>query len=424
MVWPIVLFLAAGFATPLQAQLGARDPEFAKVPFETWIADGKQASFKWSMQLTKPQLSVHQRLYSQVEVVIDGVELARRRGQGQFVIFVQIKDAKDTIYQDHGNIDLQKIEESVKSSNITFSDSAFFLPGDYRIDVALYATGTKEYSVKKANLHVAALTADPLAASWKDLPAVEVRPTAEPPDSWYLPTVKGRVQFIAAPRHPLQIEIIANITPSERETGSLRIQDRNLGFLIPALKVLAQSDFKNSSLNVSLFDLVRQKVTFRQENVSDLDWLRMRSSLAAADPGIIDVKSLENRLQKARFFVREINNRVGEKPSSKVLIILSSSVAFGRDEDLEPLHLETPTDARVYYIRYQGEPARVYYGPESQNGRRRRGTVPGQNVSLISPPVDQLVPVLKALSPKVFDVKSAVELRKAIGAILSEISTL
>ena len=422
-VWTALLFIVlAVAAVPLLAQRDWRDREFRGIPFDEWVAGGKPGTFKWSMRVTKPQLSVHQRLFSQVEVVVDGGELAKRRGQGQFLFFVQITDANNHIYQDHGNIDLEKVEEGVKASNITFSDTAFFLPGLYRVDVALYATATKEYGVRKASLHVSPLAADPLAASWRDLPAVEVRPHEEPPDSWYLPTVRGRVQLSATPRRPLQIELIANITPSERESGSLRVQDRNLSFLLPALKVLAQTEFKNSSLNVSLADLVRQKITFRQENAGDLDWPLMKIALAAADPGIIDVKSLEKRQQKARFFMREINKRVGENPSSRVLIILSSSVTFGSGEDLEPLRLETPTDCRVYYIRFQAEPARMVYGPQQQVGRRRRGTGPGQNIGLISPDADQLAPMLKALSPKVFDVKSALEVRRALAAILNDIA--
>ena len=422
-VWPAVTLIAlAAAATPLAAQGNSRDREFRGIPFDEWVAGGKPGSFKWSMHVAKPQLSVHQRLVSQVEVVVDGGELAKRRGQGQFLFFIQITDSKNHVYQDHGNIDLEKVDDGVKASNITFSDAAFLLPGDYRVDVALYATATKEYGVRKTSLHVPPLATDPLAASWRDLPAVEIRPHAEPPDSWYLPAVKGRVQFSTSPRQPLQIELIANVTPSERDSSSLRVQDRNMSFLLPVLKVLAQTEFKNSPVNVSLADLVRQKITFRQENVSDLDWPRMKSSFAGADPGIIDVKSLEKRQQKARFFMREINKRVGEKPSSRVLIILSSSVTFGLGEDLEPLRLETPTDCRVYYIRFQAEPARVVYGPQQPTSRRRRGPGPGQNVALISPDLDQLAPMLKALSPKVFDVKSAIEVRRALASILNDIA--
>ena len=239
-----------------------------------------------------------------------------------------------------------------------------------------------------------------------------------------MPSVKGRVQFSTAPRQPLRIDLIANITPSESQSGSLRVQDRNLGFIIPALKLLAQTEFKDSSLNVALMDLVRQRVTFKQENVDDLDWPTMRKSLAAADPGVIDVKSLENRRQNARFFLREINKRVGEKPSSRVLIIFSSAVAFDSGQDMEPLRLESPTDCHVYYIRFQSEPARVFYGPERPGSRGRRGPMPGQNVSLISPEMDHLAPLLKALSPKVFDVKSAIEMRRAIASILNDIAAL
>ncbi len=421
---PALLFISvAALTTALAAEPG-RDPEFARVPFDEWVAQGKPGPFKWSFHVSKPQLSVHQRMFASTEVLIDGIELAKRRGQGKFVIFVQIKDANDKIYQDHGDIDLEKVEEAVKSSNITFTDSAFYLPGEYRVEVAIYCAATKEFGVRKTTLHVAAPLGDiALVNSWRDLPPVEIRPVAEPPDSWFLPSIKGRVHFTATPKTPLLIDLVANITPSEHESGSLHIQDRNLSFLIPALKVLAHSEYGRASVNTSLVDLVRQKVTFLQEKVTKLDWLGMRSALASADPGIIDVKTLEKQQQKVRFFLREINKRVGEKPSSRVLVILSSAVTFGRGEEMEPLHLETPTDCRVYYIRYQAEGARLLYGPQPPMGRRRRGgPIGGGGPTLISPEADQLAPMLKALSPKIFDVKSAADLRKAIGTIMTDIS--
>lgn len=107
-VWSLLSFITFAAAAPQIGHIGSRDEEFARVPFNEWIAEGKPGSFKWSMHVTKPQLSVHQRLSAQIEVAIDGVELAKRRGQGQLLIFVQIKDAKDNVYRDLGNIDLEK----------------------------------------------------------------------------------------------------------------------------------------------------------------------------------------------------------------------------------------------------------------------------------------------------------------------------
>src|SRR6476646_4537560 len=88
----IALVLLLGMAAPLliDAQQGAIDPEFAKVPFDQWLADGTSAQIKWTVHMLPAGLSSFQRLMAGIKVRVDGGELARRRGEGQLLMFVQI----------------------------------------------------------------------------------------------------------------------------------------------------------------------------------------------------------------------------------------------------------------------------------------------------------------------------------------------
>ena len=54
--------------------------------------------------------------------------------------------------------------------------------------------------------------------------------------------------------------------------------------LIPALRALSEMDIKNGSINVTLLDLERRKVSFNQEAASQLDWTRLRSALSFTAP--------------------------------------------------------------------------------------------------------------------------------------------
>ena len=246
---------------------------------------------------------------------MDGAELAKRRGKGQLVIFVRLTDAEGRPYLDHGSIDLEKIEEGIRNQNVTYAESAFVLPGDYRVAVAIFDTATGEHSAKQEKLHVPAPKNDPLPDAWRDLPPVELIPHTEPPDSSVLlPTVAGRLHLPAETRRPVQIAVMVNLTPSERLAHAQQVPERNLGNLLPALKVISQMAVRNGSLSVALLDLARRRVTFHQEDIHNLDWPALKDSLKEADAGTIDVKSLEDRHHKVEFFEAEVSRRIGPVP--------------------------------------------------------------------------------------------------------------
>src|SRR5689334_21495081 len=125
-------FVRAGFLISLAAAAssgtagrGFLDPEFANVPFEKWMDGGAQTFLKWTVRTHPAWLSSHQRLMTQIDVQVDGAGLARRRGQGQLIIYVQIADGDGVPYQAHEMIDLEKLEEAVAASNIVYTQFAF-----------------------------------------------------------------------------------------------------------------------------------------------------------------------------------------------------------------------------------------------------------------------------------------------------------
>jgi hypothetical protein len=117
-------------------------------------------------------------------------------------------------------------------------------------------------------------------------------------------------------------------------------------------------DARNGSLNISALDLARRRVCFAQDSVRDLDWPRLKLSLAQADPNVIDVHSLENRGQNAQFFVTEVSRRIAGGGPPHILIVLSGPVVFDRGEDLHPIHVTNDLNCRVFYTRYHSRPMR------------------------------------------------------------------
>jgi hypothetical protein len=418
----VLLLLGVAAASPLFPQ--HPDPLFAEIPFNQWFDRPEQTGMRWTARVSRPRLSTHQRLSAELEVSLDGVELAKRRGKGQLFVLAQLNDAKGQAFQDHGTIELDKIEEGVSKQDVTCTLTAFILPGDYGVSLALFFTSTGEHSVKREKLHVPPLKNDPLPEAWRDLPAVEFIEDGEPPDSWYLPSVTGRLHLPLEARRPARIDVIVNLTPSEKASGSERIQGRNLGALLPALKAIAAVDRRNASLNVALLDLSRQRVLFHQDDVSALDWSGMRDALTGQDPGKIDLKSLENRGHDAAFFVTEVRRRLGAGPEeqARALVVLSSPVAFERGEDLEPIRLTSAPDCRVFYFRCR--PQTILQPPQEEPARGRRPGFVRPIRFGPGPQIDQLEPTLKPLAPRLFDIETPEQFRKALAAVLSEISSM
>jgi len=417
--FPLLVALAA---SPLAVR-AQTDPVFAQVPFGQWLSEGDQSHMRWSVRMSEPQLSTHQRLIASIDVEVDGAELAKRRGKGQFLVLLRVNDEKGRVWQNHLEMDLEHMEEGMKANNAVFSQLVFLLPGDYRIAVAIFANATGEHGVIKRRLHVSPLKNDPLPGAWRDLPAVEFITPSMPPDSWYLPSIQGKLRLAVETREPVHVDLVVNLTPSEQVTGSTRVQNRNFGVLLPATKVLSQVDWGNSTFSIALLDLSRRRVTYKQDDMRGLDWSKAGSSLTEVNPGIIDIKSLENRQYNAEFFLDEIRRSIGAKRpaprGSRVLIVLSSAVQFASGQDVHPIRLDGPTDAKVFYIRYQ-PPPRIVVGPPIA-GRRGR---PGNGVANFGPQFDQLEPLLKPLEPRLFVVGTPEQFRRALATILTEIAKL
>ncbi len=422
---PLLLF-TLGFR--LLAQGGWPDPAFDAVPFNEWVAGGEQAQIRWTVRVSMIGLSTQQRLRARIAVQVDGNEVAKRLGKGQLVILTRAADREGRVYQIHQPLQFKDVTEATSKVDIAYSHDAFVLPGDYPFSVVIFDTATREHSVAKRMLHVPALKNDPLPAAWRDLPPIEFLTSAEPPDSWFQPGMKGRLNLPLETRHPVRIEVLVNASPTEFTSRLGRASNMNLGVLIPALKVLSQVQVRDGSMEAVLLDLTRQRVNFEQTIARGLDWNSVKEALAEANPNIIDVHSLENREQKAQFFVDEVKRRI--VPASgeplRILIVLSGPMAFRSGEDLRPIDLDKSDRYRIFYVRYHSFQARGIPGGFDMSVPTRGGprSLPMPPQRAVRSQMDSLERTLKPLEPRLFDVDSPDQFRKALAAMLSEISRM
>jgi hypothetical protein len=401
---------------------GFHDAEFEKYPLDRWLAENKQSRLRWRVEIPQPELSTHQRLMLRIITHVDGREIDKRRGNGDFMTLLQIQDAAGHNWQNHAALDLTKVHQNVQSAEFIITHFAFVLPGDYTITVAVCDAVTREHSLTVRKLHVAPLRTDPLPNSWTGLPNIEfVNPQEGAPDVWYLPEVEQRLQVAVKPSHPVHVQILVNTTPSERASASMMTMRRNMSVAIPALKILSQVEVPGSSVETALLDLTHRRVPFEQKDPGLLDWQRMRKYFLDLRPGLIDVGALQGQWKMRKFFWEEVTRRLRPKGDAiPVVIVLSGPAFFENQEPLDDnAKLEPDCGRRLFYIRYRAPAI------PSQRVRVRPGMRPAMPPAALDVmPVDDLQRTLEPLGARIFDAISAEQFRRVLAAILEQISNM
>ncbi len=475
----LAIFFAVSAILCATELLPPRPPVFSDYPFDQWVAAPDRSTIKWEVRLPPAELSVHQRLMSRIQAIVPGSELAKRRGRGELVLLARFEDSDGRQWRTGSRIFLEKIRPEVKSQELTFTLAAFVRPGDYKVQIALLDTQTMEHSFARRSLHVAAIKNDPLPDAWNGLPAVEVLPAVEGPDSWFLPAVKGLLHLpvrkggawagdnklavndlqtdapfpgitaqpvvfaakpstpkraIASAASPARVDLLVNTTPSEwsqAPAGSLR---RNMAMVIPALKVLSGLNAILRPPSAAVIDLTHQRTDFETSNSASLDWDALGKVLAGTNPVIIDAKALAAQATMRDFFANEVARRAGDSGPARWLIVLSGPVMFQKQEDTPPPVLAPDARRHIVYMRFT--PAfgfRPTPGTDAQIApvQRIHGPMPGFSISgrggrgrgsfdPLFP--DDLERVLKPMGAQIVSVTSPEVFRKSVASLIDEIS--
>jgi hypothetical protein len=383
------------------------DPFFAQTHFAEWSAEPPVEQIPWKLRIGNTNLSTYQRISSHYLIDVDGRFFKHRTDSVDLVVMIQVRDSSGRIYQVHtvrsfdGAIPAQK-------KGAYFYWRAFILPGDYDIAVAMYDTSTGKHNFARQKLHVEPLNKDPLPEAWRDLPSLEfLQLSDKPPDSFYHPEVMGRLHLPLTPRRPVRVEILANLTGTGWSQVSHGAYGFNLVSLLPMVKAFSQMRIQGGTVNVELFDLIRRRNAFQQDNAGDLDWPRLKAAVTASDPTTVDVHALEDIPHSAAFLRKEVAARIqsgNAAPDAPVVLVLISTAAlFDKLNDINDTILPGECNCAVYYIRYN--PLNLTFHQ-------------------LLPDFDNVKKVLKPLPIRTRVAKTPLDLRQIMAEIMDEIATI
>jgi len=433
-----LIFVWCVCALPAHAQRGFGNfgsfdnARFLRYPFDKWAAENAKPQIRWNVRIDPPRLSPHQRMVAGLHISVDGDEIRRHQNTGPIIMFVRIEDSAGHRYQTGGQRPIALLHRGAQFLDLDYDVSAFLLPGDYFVSLAVCDGRTLEHSFVRRRLHVSAINADPLPDAWNGLPPVEFLPLNGIPDAWYIPQLRSRIRLPIETQRPVRVELLVNTTPSE--LGSLISFRRNMELVVPSLKVLMGIAPSNGSAGLSIIDLNRRAMSDAQADLLAADWPQFRSSFAELSPVTVDAKTLAGQRGMLDYFAREATRLLGptDQPDgvAHALIVLSAPVYFTR-QDKPPPPPEVPSDPRrrVFYISYSPIAAVVLPGtlPAGRSGAATVDSAPEAGSTIRRPLyifTDDLEHVLKPMGARVFRVSKPEEFRKALAAILDEIGKM
>ncbi len=160
-------------------------------------------------------------------------------------------------------------------------------------------------------------------------------------------------------------------------------------------------ELADGTMSITGLDLVRRQILFEQRELRGVNWESLMEALQKAQRPDISAEALQGSKNNGAFFREVLNQRLTSEAEEgaplRVIIVVTSSRLFESGSDLRPLQIEGDCHCRVYYLRFRLNVNDVF---------------------------DQLEKMMKPLRPRIFNLLSPRDLRKAIAEIIDDLGKL
>jgi hypothetical protein len=385
----------------------------------------EQQQIPWRLTVAKTSLGFHQRPQVEIEVVVSAASLLRTGGQHDLVLFVRVFDARtshqmgEIVLRVPAIVGMPRRGQARLSPGreIVFKVPVMLMPGNYTLGIVLWDRVTGRLSIARKPVTVKPLKNDPLPLAWRNLPPVEFLVPAGDIDldTYYGPSGVSRLNLGLNTTRRLNVELVGN-------HGDAIV-------FLPLLRVLSELHIPNGSLRVSILDLRKRQIIFQQDQVKELDWPRLRSALDEVTTEGFSLECGKCPIESARFFrdflaaqvcsssgqVDQIvptgqpGNQASDNPV-RVLILLTPLTKFepGWKQHLSPHEQCRAKPVRVFQI--------LYYPPLNWDPTAPSGEM------IPSGTFNEWASFFEGQNLRVFRVFTPADLRKALAAIISDIS--
>jgi hypothetical protein len=370
------------------------------IPISDWLNAGEHADIPWSFIVGQPQLRVDQRLEVAYTARLSGKNL-NRSGPNHELFLISRISTPDGEWLNEPQIVRHRQDEAIPNHvRVEFLMHVAVQPGDYTLWAVLYDRKTGKHNLARRHFRVPEIRNDPLPDLYRRMALAEF-PDATDDNGSEFTGVTSRLYLPVRNKRPLQVELISMLSPPEQWTGRTRLVRAHNDATIGALAALSQMELAEGSLSITGLDLIRRQVIFEQRDFKNVHWTSFIDAMKRAQSPDISMEALQGSRTNGAFFREFLNQRLNaDSPAAdamRVIIVVTSSRLFESGSDLRPLQIEGDCNCRVYYLRFRLNINDVF---------------------------DQLDRLMKPLRPRIFNLITARDLRKAIAEIVDELGRL
>lgn len=153
---------------------------------------------------------------------------------------------------------------------------------------------------------------------------------------------------------PLNVKVVVNFAPQDAQSATL--QPLDIDALISILRNIAR-DPRVGRFSIIAYNMQEQRVIYRQENTSQIDFPALGQSLGSLNLGTVDLKKLSQKHGDTEFLSNLITKEVGEAKDSPDAVIFAGPKVL-LDEGVPPETLKQLGDVKfpVFYMNYNLNP--------------------------------------------------------------------
>jgi hypothetical protein len=384
--------------TVARAEVTRAPREFAFAA-EEWLREPDCAEIPWHIQIMPPRLTLMERQLVEVRAEMRATDLQKRSVKRTLQVLAKVADEDGDWFEDESYAQIVLDKPISKKDSLEFVVGVFLRPGKYQVALVMYDTELKQRNVGRKWIEVAPLKNDPLPQLESGLPAVEF--VDQVGQGWQFPA--ARLTLPVKARHPVEVDVLVNFSPSALYTGRTRALRRNVSAFLQITHVLSQLDVEPGCVRLSGIDVLGLKVLFEDVDPETADWDKIvRAALQVSAP-VVDVGTLQGRKETAAFFSNFMQRTVkearpacrgprGERPE-RAYIVAGSGMLFPNGTHVEPMP-PVPCECRVYYLRGHLEYGAMW---------------------------DEMERVMKPLRPRRLDVEGAEQFRSALASIVADL---
>jgi hypothetical protein len=152
---------------------------------------------------------------------------------------------------------------------------------------------------------------------------------------------------------PLNVKVMVNFAPQNSHSATLQPLDVNA--LVSILRSIAREP-RIGKFSVVAFNMQEQRVIYRQENTSRIDFPALGDALNSLNLGTVDLKRLSQKNGETDFLANLITDEMKAKDQPDAVIFASPKVMLDANIPQDSLKQLADVDYPVFYMNYNLNP--------------------------------------------------------------------